>query len=450
MRRLTLLLAAVVAALSCATGRAHAAACNLPDASPLWVDYVDGTVPFRSEFAVPGELVATTGLLPGSFYAGGAQTVYWNMHLEQYVGTPAVPAPLDGMAAAANEQIDQATNSIGCGQTVIALNEMLGVTSGAPLTATAALYRQDVLAFVQALAARGAQPYLLLPSSPNASADPTYWSQLAASAHLVREVYLAAPTVMAAGPTGARRTLRVAYRTAVQKLGELGVAPSQTGVMLGFESGGMYGRNGLQPTSLWLEFVKLATLAAHEVAQEQQIGSVWTWGWGLYSTTGADPDKANAACVELWARNPSFCNAAAISGFDTDLTQGQLSLVPAKAQCVVGTVPILQSQLATATTLLGNPQSALTALFERAVATPLVPLTHAQLRAAAQQVDTRRLSGLSLNFLIGVAADQLRYAHLSRSQLLAAEQQALATTVCRDDVLPAVGDVRLAPKLHLG
>jgi hypothetical protein len=60
---------------------------------------------------------------------------------------------------------------------------------------------------------------------------------------------------------------------------------------------------------------------------------------------------------------------------------------------------------------------------------------------------TARTAGVTIGFLRGVIVDQLRYAQLSRPQLLAAEQQALATTVCRDDVLPSVGDVRLASKL---
>jgi hypothetical protein len=457
VRRALIVLAALVAASLCASGKAQAGACGLPDSNPIWVDFVDGTVPFRSEFAVPGELVATSGMLPGSFDASGGNAVFWQMHLEHYVGTPSAPAALDGIQSAADEQIDQAVNSVGCGQTIVALNEMAGVTAAGPLSPTAALYRQDVLAFVQDLAALGAQPYLLLPSTPNATADPTYWAQLAASAHLVREVYPSAPTVMAGGPVLASHALRVDYRTAVQKLVALGVPASQVGVILGFQSGGVDGRDGLQPLAEWLEYVKLATLAANEVAGEQAIGSVWTWGWGLYSTTGADPDKATAACVELWTRNPALCNAPALASFDTDLTEGQLSLVPANAQCVVGVTPILETQLAAATTLLGNPQAALTALFERVAATPLVPVTHAEERAAEKQLfatetqsrllATARTAGVSIGFLRGVIVDQLRYAQLSRAQLLAAEQQALASTVCRDDVLPSVGDVRLASKL---
>ncbi len=44
--------------------------------------------------------------------------------------------------------------------------------------------------------------------------------------------------------------------------------------------------------------------------------------------------------------------------------------------------------------------------------------------------------------------DQLRYARVSTAALLAEEQRELGTAVCRDDVVPAVGDVRLAAKLR--
>ena len=58
-----------------------------------------------------------------------------------------------------------------------------------------------------------------------------------------------------------------------------------------------------------------------------------------------------------------------------------------------------------------------------------------------------RLSGVSPGFARGVIVDQLRYAQVSKSALIAEEQQELPTAVCRNDVLPSVGDVRLASKL---
>jgi hypothetical protein len=451
-----LLILAATAALFAAPGRAQAAVCGLPDAAPWWIDFADGTVPFRSQFAQPGEIVATNGNLGAPLRAAGAQTVYWEMHLEQYVGTPASPAPADSVGPAADTLFATAVGSAACETPVIALNEMNGVTARAPLSAAAQQYRQNVLAFVQELAARGAVPFLLLPSSPSTTGGAAaWWAQLAQYAHLVREVYLSARTTMANGPVVASRTLRVAFRTAVQKLTAIGIPASQVGVVLGFQSGGAGGRNGLQPLADWLGYVKLATLAANEVAAEQQIGSVWVWGWGSYFADGVDPDKALAACVELWTRNPAFCDAPSRASFDTDLEVGQLSLVPANAQCLVAGVPLMKGQLAAATALLGSRDAAFTALLERAAATPLVPVTRAdERRAELALFETRarllaavRSSRVTIGFLRGVIVDQLRYAQLTRAQLLAAERQALVNTVCRDDVLPAVGDVRLASRL---
>ena len=52
---------------------------------------------------------------------------------------------------------------------------------------------------------------------------------------------------------------------------------------------------------------------------------------------GRDPDKPDAACVYLWARNPALCNGAQAAGpgFNTSRTQGQLRL-PGGVMCRVG------------------------------------------------------------------------------------------------------------------
>ena len=98
------LLAASVALWLAAPGVAHAAQpCGLPDAAPLWIDFADGTVPFRGVFAKPGVIVATTGgPIPTALRGSGAQTIYWEMHLEQYVGTATAPLPADSAGAGAD------------------------------------------------------------------------------------------------------------------------------------------------------------------------------------------------------------------------------------------------------------------------------------------------------------------------------------------------------------
>ena len=56
-----------------APGVARAGTCGLPDAAPLWIDYADGTVPFRGELARPGVIVATSGgPIPATLRRAGA------------------------------------------------------------------------------------------------------------------------------------------------------------------------------------------------------------------------------------------------------------------------------------------------------------------------------------------------------------------------------------------
>ncbi len=459
MRGAVALVAALAALWLAAPGSVRAAVCGLPDATPWWVDFADGTVSFRSEFARPGLIVATSGgAIPAALRNAGAQTIYWEMHFEADVGTPANPFGSDSIGAGADALFNRAAASSGCPTPVIALNEMLGVTAPPPLSPNATQYRLNVLAFVQELASRGATPIVLLASPPNTSGDggSTYWQQLASYAYLVREVYEPAPKIVAQGVGGGSRTLRVDLRNAVQQLTAVGIPASRVGLMLGFQSGGSVGRAGLQPTSAWLEYVKLATLAAKQVSSELGIASVWDWGWGTLSAAGADPDKASAACVALWARDPSLCDAPDRADFDLSLTDGQLSTLPPYAQCLIDGRVLPTSQLTQATQLLGSPSLALTALFERLAATALVPVTRAQEQEAERArfgkvqrfLAATRLSGVTPGFARGVLVDQLRYARVSTAALLAEEQRELGTAVCRDDVVPAVGDVRLAAKLR--
>jgi hypothetical protein len=111
--------------------------------------------------------------------------------------------------------------------------------------------------------------------------------------------------------------------------------------MVGFQSGpGSGGREGLQPSSAWFELIKREALAAKQVASELGVGTVWSWGWGTFlhfAPEGADPDKAAAACVYLWARDQSLCDGPAAAGpdFDPSLTEGQI-ILPAGAQCAIG------------------------------------------------------------------------------------------------------------------
>jgi hypothetical protein len=447
----------VVAALAAAfalPAQARAGQCGLPDVAPLWIDFADGTVPFRSVFSRPGVIVATAGgPIPAQFRTAGAQTIYWEMSLSRLVGTPLAPLPPDGVTTAADNLAAAAALSSGCTTPLIALNELFGTTTPPPWDANTAQYRANALAFLQELALKGARPFLLLPSNPNPAPElADWWRQAAQFADLVREVYFAAPSIESQGPILGSRTLRTRMRAAVQSLTGIGIPPAKVGLMLGFYSSGAAGRAGLQPREAWLDFVKLNVLAARQVATELGLSTVWNWGWGAYSATGQDADKPAAACVALWTRDPTLCDAptAAGPGFDTSLAAGQID--PA-AWCSFGTTRVTPAQLAAAQQLAGDEAAAGTLLLQRA-AQSAVPVARARVLAAEQLVVKKSFQGKRSLYTRALARDGLTVG-LARGILLdelrglpapAAQQAVLATTVCAGDVLPAAGSVRLADR----
>src|SRR2546427_3683135 len=61
--------------------------CGLPQVQPLWVDFADGSVPFWSTiFARPGIVGAASNfIIPPQLRAKGAQTVYFDLYLNNRV-----------------------------------------------------------------------------------------------------------------------------------------------------------------------------------------------------------------------------------------------------------------------------------------------------------------------------------------------------------------------------
>ncbi len=99
--------------------------CGLPPAAPLWVDYADGQVPFWSTiFARPGVVGAASGqIIPPQLRARGAHTVFFDLYLNNRVGTPSKPADPDVVQARADKLFDTAVTSSGCDHPLIAENE---------------------------------------------------------------------------------------------------------------------------------------------------------------------------------------------------------------------------------------------------------------------------------------------------------------------------------------
>ena len=302
--------------------RSAAPPCS-PLAKPAWVDYGDKWVPFRRLFFRPGLAVALAHDAPAEeARAGGAQLAFWAMSLKRAVGTPARPVVPRKIPAATARVLEDAVRVTGCSTPVIGLNELFGAQRPAPWQRRNARYRANVLELVQGLAARGAQPQLFISQAgATGGSAGRWWRTVAASATIVRELYLPAPWLHRFGPGGTSVYMRFELRRAVRNLTTIGVPSSRIGIALGFQSG-RGGRMGLAAAP-WFEVVKRETLATRQVAAELSLASVWSWGWAAFPGNRADPDAKRAACVFLWTREAGLCDGPAAAGaaFNSSLAQ---------------------------------------------------------------------------------------------------------------------------------
>ena len=407
------------------TGQA-AVSCGLPEAQPTWIDFADGSVSFwRERFARPGVVVATGGPeLAAEARAAGAGTVHWDMYLRKRVGTPSEPADPALMEKRADSLFDYAVSVSGCQTPLIALNELWGASLPTPLTPTAERYRANVLRFVSRLSERGGRPALLVSSDPFTGGDAAaWWKSVAAVSDLVLENYSNANLIWRDGPVDGSRRLRTRHRQSVAKLLALGIPPSRIGIMIGFQTGpGTGGREGLQPRSRWFEVAKWQTLAAKQVAKELRLEHVWSWGWAQRDAKSNDPDKTFAACVWLWARDASLCDAPTIVGreLDPDTKTGQLNLPPG-TRCLYGPMSLTAASVAALAKVTGDRELALTALVARAVERVRTRVSPSDALAMEQRVVRARFdgnavayrsalaeAGASLAVARGIMGDELR------------------------------------------
>jgi hypothetical protein len=416
-RRIRLALILAIAALA-APGVAEAA-CGLPDAKPLWIDY--GAPELIERFGRPGAIVAGSGAAyPARARSLGAKTVYWDMYLNTRVGTPSAPADPDSLPAKAQRVFDFAVLTAGCPDPVIAMNELFGASTPAPWTPTTARYRQNVLDWARLLKAKGGHPVLLVSSEPfTAGAAGAWWRELAQVADIALEKYFNAPAVHRAGPELGSRRMRTSMRDSLAKLFALHIPPSKLGVVLAFQTArGAGGREGLEPAGAWLEVAKLQALAAKQVARELGLAHVWSWGWGFFNEQARDPDKLAAACVWLWARDASLCDVDSLpERFDRDLRAGQIDLPPG-VRCALGTTTLTANEIAALARVTGDAEAAQTALYARLVQQRAANVEPGAVRAAELAIVRRRFGG-------------------SRTAYLAALRRAGATTAV---ALGAIGD----------
>jgi hypothetical protein len=400
VRRLLLVIAAL-AVLVAVPGRARAdglpACASLPAKKPVWIDFADGSVPFWQEFAKPGVVAAASKLVyPPKLRAAGAQTVYWDMYLNNRIGQPSKPADSDTAMAKANRLFDAAVTSSACSTPYITENELFGASLPIPWSVTNTQYRANVLLYLRTLAARGGHPYLLVSSRPYTAGDAgDWWRQVAEVADIVQEVYFPAPTIYTAGPILGNRILRTAFRRAILAYTQIGIPTSRLGIMLGFHTElHQGGREGLKPAQAWFRTVKWQALSAKQVASEIPISTIWSWGWANWGTRGLDPDKPAAACVYLWTRSPGLCNGPAMAGqgFVTSRTEGQIRL-PGGAYCTVAGRAISGAGITRLQKLTGDRQLAATALFARAVESRETPVSASDVLGAERAVIAERFGG---------------------------------------------------------
>lgn len=405
----TLAAAAVVSgSAGSAAGRSGALSCGLPETQPVWIDFADGAVSFwRERFARPGVVIATGGpALAAQARAAGAATADWDMYLNKRVGTPSAPADPSLIERRADSLFDYAVTVTACQTPLIALNELAGASMPTPLTPTAERYRANVLQFVTRLAQRGARPALLVPGAPFTGGDAgAWWKAISAVSDIVLEHYENENVVWRQGPIAGSRWLRVRHRTSVSRFLALGVPPSRLGIMIGFQTNpGSGGREGLEPRSRWFEVAKWHALAARQVAKELKLAHVWSWGWAQRDAPSGDPDKTYAACVWLWTRDASLCDAPGILGkeFDPDVQSGQLDLPPG-TRCMYGSVRITASNVASLARVTGDGELALTALVVRAVESARAPVSPDEALALEGRIVAARFGGDRASYLSALA-----------------------------------------------
>ena len=412
----------------------YAGQCGLPLAQPIWAEFAWPLPAFDRIFGKRGVVLgASTGDYPARMRAAGAATVYFDLNLNKRIGTTTNPVDPSLMQSKAKTFFDFAVQQTGCATPVIVLNELAGASLVTPWSDANAQYRANALTFVQTLAQLGAHPVLLVALRPYTGGDSgAWWQQVAASAELVREVYVPATLVWHDRAVLGNRILRQAYRQSIQDFTSIGIPANKLGLMVSFASTkGFGGRNGLQPATAWYQVAKWQALAAKQVAAETGIASVWSWGWGEWNPAESDPAKPYALCAWLWGRSPTLCNAPRAIGrkkFDASRKEGQLSLLTPGTQCLVGERALSQAAIARLQLVTGDREAAYSALFERLVESKQATVSPKQVLAAERAVIAQAFHGsgaayrsalrhahASVTVARGVLADELRRAKVEQT-----------------------------------
>lgn len=443
MKKFLPLLLLVLAMPSPASGATRTAApyagqCGLPVQQPIWFEYGWPYPAYNAILGKPGVVIGASGVgYPDQMRAAGATTVYFDLHLNNRIGTSTKPADPAGLQAKAEKFFAAVVQQLNCQTPVIVENELAGPGLVTPWSDNYAQYRANALAFIQDLAALGAHPVLLIPGKAYIGGDALQWWQQAAQvAEIVREIYVPATATWKQGPVLGNRNLRIAYRGAVSNLTDAGIPTNKIGIMVSFATTkGFGGRNGLEPASAWYQVAKWQALAAQQVAAETGIASVWTWGWAQWSAAETDPAKAYALCAWLWTRSSTLCDAPKAIGatFVASKKEGQLNLIPGSVQCLIGKFGLATSAIDALQRVTGDRETAYSALYERLVEAQYTPVSPTDVLAAESAVIAQQFNGSRAAYLAalrdahasvaiarGVLGDELRRARVENTLSTAA------------------------------
>jgi hypothetical protein len=417
---LRVVVVAVAALLLLSREEALAAGCERDRiaVTPRWVDFADQTVGWRDR--VFGHKNITVAIadprLAASLRKRGARTTFWEMNLFRVVGTPTKPLPKRHVRATADRLVVRARRSTGLRNPWITFNEMLGSRDQRPFRLAERRYRENLLILLSRVCERGAVPWLLVPSNPRTDdKSRRWWKRVGEVSGVIRETFFSAPQVMKYSAQNATLVMRARLRGAAYAMSQLRIPRHHQGIVVGFQSGGIYGRNGLRSRTEWLQFVALKTAAARQVAREHRIGTVWSWGWGTYNLRGTDADKPLAACTYLWVRAAKFCALPRAGGpLKRERLYRPLQL---STDCFMSNHQTQWGLVERARSLSGNPAVLANALASEAALRRRFPLTrrhvgrslswfntHAAKRSSLRRLRTEMSNGLYM-FLF---ADALR------------------------------------------
>src|SRR5258708_13870898 len=222
--------------------------CGLPAKAPMWVDYAGHDAPIAPK---PGLVLAVSSgtVVPAAMRALGAATIFFDLHLNDRVGTPSAPADPSTIAAKAKREFDFAVQVTGSATPLIAENDLFGPQTIPPSSPTNPQYPPNVLQLVRELDKLGATTALTIANPPYTGGDAAdWWRETAKASILVRQVYFTAPgpkDLYALGPARARRAMPQGMRGLISRFAQIGIPPGRVALELQFPAApGPGGRHG--------------------------------------------------------------------------------------------------------------------------------------------------------------------------------------------------------------